>query len=596
MYADGSIIIDTSLDLDGITKSMEKFKQVLASGAQNSAKSFAAVDQALSLLESKLDNTNAQIVVQQKLLDELRGKYERALSIKGPDDPAVLKLQKQVLSAENSVINLTQKSDKLAAELRELDNEARDAAKGTEELAKETKNAGDKIQDTSGKVSAMTIAMGNLIADAIRKVISALKDFSVQGTEYASDLREVQNVVDSTFGARNAQKISDWAKTTKEAFGISELQAKEYTGTVGAMLKAMGLTERQVLDMSKSITGLSGDLASFKNVKPEEALAKLRAGLSGESEPLKAWGILINESTVKTYAYKNGIARTGQELTEQQKVLARYGLIMKQTADAQGDFSKTSGEFANQQRLASENLKEASGVLGEKLLPVLTEGLMAFNKFISENRPVLEQWGGVIAIVVDTLLKAIMVLASVPAPVYAIIGTIVGVVAAFLSMYQTVSKMSAVFDPANTAMLKTTAIILGVIAALIILALAIAAITGKSNDFERSMSSVGDNIGKLKGQVNTASSPRGYARGTLSAPPGLAWVGEDGPELVDFRGGERVYTATQSRAMASSNTTTQNAVQNFYVTIPAKDVQEFNGVVKVFRDLSRTANAGRVAD
>lgn len=117
------------------------------------------------------------------------------------------------------------------------------------------------------------------------------------------------------------------------------------------MTSSMGVAEDNALKMSKGISLLSEDMASFYNLDSSEAFNKLRAGLTGETEPLKALGILVDENTVKQAVYSEGIAQNGAELTQQQKVLARYVAILKQTGNAQGDLARTIDSPANQLRL-----------------------------------------------------------------------------------------------------------------------------------------------------------------------------------------------------------------------------------------------------
>ena len=152
----------------------------------------------------------------------------------------------------------------------------------------------DTKLDTKGfesglnSISTKSVAIGNLIADAFKKVSTNLLDTGKKAINLASDLEEVQNVVDVTFG-NNAEKINKWSKEANKAFGMSELSAKKFNGTMGAMLKSMGLTGDEVLEMSTEMTGLAGDFASFYNLDHEEAFNKIRAGISGETKNLVAY-------------------------------------------------------------------------------------------------------------------------------------------------------------------------------------------------------------------------------------------------------------------------------------------------------------------
>lgn len=137
---------------------------------------------------------------------------------------------------------------------------------------------GDTKLDSSGfskgidKLGSAAKAGMGVLAKAGAAAVGALGAAGVASVKLASDLTEVQNVVDITFGKnKNADTINDWAKNAASAFGLSELQAKKFNGTMGAMLKSMGLSDDAVLDMSTSMTGLAGNFASFYNLPIEEA-------------------------------------------------------------------------------------------------------------------------------------------------------------------------------------------------------------------------------------------------------------------------------------------------------------------------------------
>jgi len=186
----------------------------------------------------------------------------------------------------------------------------------------------------------------------------------------ASDLGEQVNKVDVVF-KRNGESVVDWSKTLASSFGLSQTQALEAAGAFGTMLRTAGLNADQASKMSEKLVELAADMASFNNIDPSEALEKLRSGLAGEAEPLRTVGVLLTENAVKQFAYQHGIAQTGAQLTEGQKVQARYGLILKQTSLQQGDFARTSGSLANQQRVLNAELANLRTTLGTAVLPYL---------------------------------------------------------------------------------------------------------------------------------------------------------------------------------------------------------------------------------
>ena len=191
------------------------------------------------------------------------------------------------------------------------------------------------------------MASADKIATALGAAFAAKKimDFGKYSVGVASDLSEVQNVVDTTFGQEGAQKINEWAMSAAEMFGESELQAKQFTSTIGAMFKSMGLGQKDIEEMSIGIAGLAGDMASFYNLDVSDAFEKLRAGISGETEPLKQLGINMSVVNLEAYAMTQGITKSYDEMTQAEQATLRYQYIMQATADAQGDFSKTSDSF-----------------------------------------------------------------------------------------------------------------------------------------------------------------------------------------------------------------------------------------------------------
>lgn len=253
-----------------------------------------------------------------------------------------------------------------------------------EELARASA-ALDQLEDHTNK---STDAFSRL-AKAIGLVMIARKalDTINTGIDYASDLAEVQNVVDVTFGSAT-EAINSWSKECLAAYGMNEVSAKRYAGTLGAMLKSSGLAGDAIVDMSKDMVGLAGDMASFYNLDLETAFEKIRSGISGETEPLKQLGINMSVANLEAYALSQGITTAYNEMSQAEQVMLRYNYLMSTTADAQGDFARTQDSYANQTRLLSESWLEFTGIMAEQLLPVLTTIVSWLNNivaFLTEN-------------------------------------------------------------------------------------------------------------------------------------------------------------------------------------------------------------------
>lgn len=235
----------------------------------------------------------------------------------------------------------------------------------------------------SGTTRLESSAMGLIrkigVAFSAGAIVKGLASVGRQSIALASDLEEVQNVVDVAFGD-GAERINDWAEAAGTAFGLSELAAKRYVGTMGAMLKSMGLAEAEVAQMSTGLVGLAGDFASFYNITSDEAFAKIRAGISGETEPLKQLGINMSVANLEAYALSQGLEKVYSEMTQAEQVALRYEYLMSVTADAQGDFSRTSESLANQQRIASLAIENVGAAIGRELLPLATSATKAFGQ------------------------------------------------------------------------------------------------------------------------------------------------------------------------------------------------------------------------
>ena len=288
------------------------------------------------------------------------------------------------LKSINKAMNIVLNSFEAMQDASERAIDTASIQEAREELARASA-ALDQLEDHTNK---STDAFSRL-AKAIGLVMIARKalDTIKTGIDYASDLAEVQNVVDVTFGSAT-EAINSWSKECLAAYGMNEVSAKRYAGTLGAMLKSSGLAGDAIVDMSKDMVGLAGDMASFYNLDLETAFEKIRSGISGETEPLKQLGINMSVANLEAYALSQGITTAYNEMSQAEQVMLRYNYLMSTTADAQGDFARTQDSYANQTRLLSESWLEFTGIMAEQLLPVLTTIVSWLNNivaFLTEN-------------------------------------------------------------------------------------------------------------------------------------------------------------------------------------------------------------------
>lgn len=266
-----------------------------------------------------------------------------------------------------------------------------------EELKKvqqQTKSATSAVEAQTNKIKSAFSKIGKAVGLALS--VTAIISFGKSCIELGSTLSEVQNVVDVTFGAMS-ETINRFARDALEEFGLSETSAKKYTSTMGAMLKSMGFTTQAAAEMSMEMTGLSADMASFYNLDSETAFEKIRAGISGETEPLKQLGINMSVANLEAFALSQGITKAYNAMTQQEQAMLRYNYLMQATADAQGDFARTSDGWANQVRVLTERFNALKAAIGQGLIAVLTPVIKVLNNLLAKILTVTDAFSNFIA-------------------------------------------------------------------------------------------------------------------------------------------------------------------------------------------------------
>ena len=225
-------------------------------------------------------------------------------------------------------------------------------------------------------IKGTALKAGKAMAAAF--TIKAVANFSKQCLELGSNLAEVQNVVDVTFGGMS-EKVNRFAQEAATAYGLSETMAKKYTGTFGAMANAFGITGDEAYDMSTKLTGLAGDVASFYNLSQDEAYTKLKSVFTGETESLKDLGVVMTQTALDQYALAKGFGKTTAAMSEAEKVSLRYAFVVERLNAADGDFGRTAKSWANQVRMLSLQFESFKAAIGQGLINVLTPAIQWLN-------------------------------------------------------------------------------------------------------------------------------------------------------------------------------------------------------------------------
>ena len=250
-----------------------------------------------------------------------------------------------------------------------------------------TKGMTNAIGGVTNQIAGMARKAAGLLAVAFstREIVN----FSKACIELGSNLAEVQNVVDVTFGGAS-RTIDKFAKDAADSFGLSELAAKRYSSTIGAMFKSMGIAGDQVTEMSVKIAELAGDMASFYNLDADEAFDKIRSGIAGITMPLQQLGISLNEANLEAYALANGFGTAYNKMSQAEKAIVRYQYLLSVTADAQGDFARTSNSWANQVRVLQLRLEALRATIGQGLINALLPVIQVINVILAKLQRLAE--------------------------------------------------------------------------------------------------------------------------------------------------------------------------------------------------------------
>ena len=300
----------------------------------------------------------------------------------------------------------------------------------------------NKIGDTLTNVGGKMMTFGSVLTAGVTLPILGLIGKS---TMLKSDLEESFNVVNVTFG-KNADEVTEWSKSLLNDFGLVQLETMQYVGSMGAMLKSSGLSADAAQEMSQRLVELTGDMSSFYNLSHEDMWVKIRSGISGEIEPLKALGINMSVANMEAFALSEGINKAWKEMNQSEQTMLRYQYLMSVTSDAQGDFARTSDSFANQLRILEGRLTEVGISIGEKVLPVIndfTGFLIKLVEKFTELDPVMQNFvfgGGLIVAAIGPLVVVLggvvtglgMFLTAITAigsPIIIVSGLIIGLTA-----------------------------------------------------------------------------------------------------------------------------------------------------------------------
>ncbi len=266
---------------------------------------------------------------------------------------------------DNSIPKQLSLIDKLKQKLKEWENQHK-------KTAKQIKNANKGISNSFKSVLNAMLPFMSIYA-----IFTGLKN----AINDAMESIETDNMFDTVFGS-SSEEMNKWVSEVNKTLGLGITNTKQYTATISQMGRAMGLTGTQAQEMSQKMALMAGDISSFYDTDIANVQADLRSALSGSFETMDKYGIVLRATTIQQYAYANGIAQTGAELTNAQRAMATTMMIEQQLGLANGDLARSINSPANQARILRSNLADLSVALGKCFMPIVTVVLPILNTFV----------------------------------------------------------------------------------------------------------------------------------------------------------------------------------------------------------------------
>nr|DAY73486.1 MAG TPA: minor tail protein [Caudoviricetes sp.] len=346
------IIVKIGGDTSGLSKALKDIDSQL----YNTKSDLRDVQKLL-----KLDPTNTVLLSQkQELLSKsIKTTSERLKELKEAEKAAKAEFEKKNIS-ESEYQSLQREIVRTEQSLKSLEKQAKTVNISLEKVGSTTSSVGKAL--TIG-ITTPVIAAGAAIY------------------KYSSDLTEAENKTKEVFKNMSSD-VLDWSQTSLDKMGMARSTALDAASLYGGMATAMGLTRKSATDMSKSLTELSVDLASFHNTSLDQASTALKSIFTGETETLKNYGIVMTEANLKAYALSQGIKTNYSEMTQAEKVQLRYNFVMNASKDAIGDYERNCGEAASQMKKLPEASKELATSFKENVEPTITPMIQRLNEAV----------------------------------------------------------------------------------------------------------------------------------------------------------------------------------------------------------------------
>ncbi|MFR2837838.1 MAG: hypothetical protein ACLTBU_02040 [Zhenhengia sp.] len=440
-----------SLDLGTLKAS------VVVEGSEKAKSDLRSVNETINSTEKSFENTAQSTLMSNKEMQSSIMKLAHQYKASGMTmSEAMTKANAEIRVSQQKAINENNNSvssfSRLASAFKDGMSNASVFGMKLGDLGGALSGGAGMSSFMQGAVAGLSMALVNLAVQAVQQAISALWDFSKQAVQTASDLEESANVVEVVFGKEN--NVSKWAKENASSFNLSRLEAEKFAGTLGAVLTPSGLGIDVIEDMSINLTKLSGDLGSLWNKSSEEAFNALRSAITGETEPMKNFGVVMTQVNLEAYMLTQGINKQWKELTQAEQALVRYNYILENTKTAQGDAIRTADGYANASKQLELAIENAGNAFGQGFLPGLTSFKQHIAEFINDNEELIRLIGNLLGNLVQSFAEAIKIITLPFKGVLTVINWIAGGINSILESVR--GKSNEVLDSISSIGKKTS--------------------------------------------------------------------------------------------------------------------------------------------
>lgn len=514
----------------------------------------------------RYDYLSNKLKIQQQEVETYRDKLERARNAQGNNTKAV---ENATASLEIAQAKLGQTQAQLDKVTQELEKQKTTLGKTSEEW-KELSEKADKIGTSmTRKLTVPILAAG---AGAFKL-----------GADFEQALGKMEVVFED-----NSKAIEEWAQNSLKDFGLARSTAITMASDFGALFKGMGISLKDTEEWSKTLTERTMDLANFYDTTVEETTRALNAIVTGQTEPLRRFGINMTQATLQEYAYSKGIRKKISDMTEAEKVQLRYNFVIERTNIAVGTTAREADTATGQLNRLKQSLIELGTGFSEHILPIIIPVIDGLNNMIqkfselSDGTKKFIVYGG---LVVAAIGPAVKLLSNLFKAISEISEGMKVAKGAIKGVSKVGTKISNLISATGSWGFKEWAIaIAGIIALLITLIALMDAVFNKGRGMERMIGNLTSTMNNIGGTANRGRNiAHRYVDG--SHRMGLDYVPRDN-YIAELHKGERVLTKEENQKYSEGKGDT------YIVQVNMDEVDEVYKLVNVFNELKQTKRAG----